>query len=254
MKTCSKCGRIYADDLLVYCLEDGTPLSAPLTNQISGNQTTESEETLVLPKLSEQETFRFSSSGDTKPITSTINKAPWFLFGGSLLVIIGLVLIIGIFVGVNLFSAKNTNTVSKQNDNQRRPSINQNENKPDDEDVETALKNLNGKIAAAYCQPDTAFLENALADEYTYKDDRGFYTTKPQIISWLQTGTASYDYIRASNVVIRVEANKQRAIVAGKGEIKGSLNGQGFVDTFFFRNVYEKRNDRWQLVSVGIVH
>ncbi|GEM_PF-1522716 len=257
---------MYSDDLLVFCTEDGVPLSAPLTNQMPDFLTKESQETTLvvslpnqqetvrLPSPSQQETIRTSSSPDTKSATQITNKAPWFLFGGSVLVIIGLVLIIGIFIGIGLLSMTNTNTASTQNRNQQQPSNNKNNNKPDEEDVETNLKRLNDEIAEAYCQSNTSFLDDVLANDYTYKDDRGFYTTKPQIIGWLQAGIASYDYVKSSNVVVNVEANKQRAILAGKGEVKGRLNGQDFVDSVFFRNVYEKRNDRWQLVSVGVVH
>jgi cytoskeletal protein RodZ len=243
MKTCSKCGRIFADDTLVFCTEDGMPLSAPVTQQSD----------LPPTVLDEQPTLHLPIAFVTNQTEKKTNALPWWLFGSAVIVIVGLVGVLVLVVASNFLWSQPLDKNENQTQTQNQNSSNKNENK-NEEDVETTLRRLNDEIGAAFRRSDVELLEGLLAENYVYQDDRGLYYTKQQIITWLQTGDVSYEYIASSNVAVSVDLNKRRANVTGSGIIKGVFKGNLFVDVVTFSNIYEKSNSQWQLVSVTARH
>lgn len=261
MKTCSKCGRTYKDDELVFCTEDGTPLSAPVTQQSATPITAPHKEpTFQFPSQSDQPTLVLP---DTKPINTQENSAntntatnplPWWLFGGSVFVIIGLVSVLVVVIAFVIIWTRPVVPTPNQNDNQtpqqNRNSSNQNKNEETEENIETTLRRLNDEIGAAYKRSDIEVLERLLADDYQYKEYTGIVWTKPQVISSLKSGALSYEYIVSSNVSVRVASSKQKASVTGQGAIKGQLKGKSFIDAWNFNAAYEKRDGKWRLVTL----
>lgn len=266
MKTCSKCGRIYADDELVFCTDDGTPLSAPVTRQ-STTPITEphKEKTIQFPSQNDQPTLVLP---DTEPINrrenstdtnTTTNPLPWWLFGGSVFVIIGLVGLLVVVIGFVIFLTRPVVPSQNQNENQTQQqnqnSSNQNRNEEEtEENIETTLRRLNDEIGAAYKRSDVEVLERFLADDYQFKEDNGSVWTKPQVISLLKSGELSYNLVTSSNVSVRVDPNKRKGNVTGYGAITGQLKGNPFVDAWNFNSVYEKRDGKWLLVTVTTWH
>lgn len=260
MKTCSACGRIYTNDELVFCTEDGTPLSAPATQQDTqpiNNSTQEptvrfsshnNQTTLVMPEIPTDTPDTDNTNTNTN---ITTNPLPWWLFGGSVFVIIGLVAVL-VLVVVFIFLPKPTPEENKNQTQQRQNSNTSNQNKAEEteDNIVTTLQRLNDEVGAAYKRSDVEVLSRLLADDYEYRDYKGFVWTKAQVISMLKSGALSYEYMASSNVSVRVGADKQRANVTGQGAIRGQLNGNSFIDAWSFNAAYEKREGKWLLVTV----
>jgi cytoskeletal protein RodZ len=110
MKTCSKCGRIFTDDTLVFCTEDGMLLSAPVTQQ-SG---------LPPTATGEQPTLHLPISFITNQTEKKTNTLPWWLFGSAVIVIVGLVGVLVLVVAYNLLWSKPLNKNENQTQTQNR--------------------------------------------------------------------------------------------------------------------------------------
>ena len=95
--------------------------------------------------------------------------------------------------------------------------------------------------------PDT--LARLLADDYRYVSDVGLTLNKLEVLALIRTGNLSYEYLNTTDPKIEVTSELNKAVLTAQAQSKGQMRRQSFTDSYFYRNSYEKRDGRWQLVS-----
>jgi Domain of unknown function (DUF4440) len=228
MKICDTCQRQYADSLQ-YCLEDGTVL------------------TLMKDP---QATLRLEAR-PTQPGSRIEPRVAWgaFAFAG-----LGLFGLVGaVTVGIILFkwSGSNSNGMNGPGDpsvrtaNNGQPSSNPGATKAD---AERELDQINDDVGFALVHSDVAKLDHLLADDYRFVGIAGASFTKQDILTLSSTGNLSYVYLTTSDPKIEVSDDLTKGTITGHARSKGQLRRVPFNVVYFYRNTYEKRQGRWQLV------
>jgi hypothetical protein len=229
MKICDTCQRQYADSLQ-YCLEDGTVLrvlgAPPATLRIEGRS--------------------------THTNVRTERRLLWGLFAFVAISLAGLVVVVAGWIILSRGFGKDSKDLNGSSDPPARttsagqPGSNPGTTKAD---VEGELDQINSDVGMAFVQSDVARLDRLLADDYRYVGDAGLTLTKPEIMTLYNTGNLSYEYLTPSDPKIEVSSDLTKGVVTGHAKSKGYLKRVPFTDSYFYRNSYEKRQGRWQLVS-----
>ena len=234
MKVCSICHRHYADSLK-FCLDDGTVLThAP-----------ELDATLVDPPA----TLRLNArETDARPVAPNHTKPlPWIAIATvSIVVVIAVVAI----AAVLLINSANKSSESSSATNS--PASQSSPISPLSNAEQVLL--ANDAVGEALLQGDTDDLSRLLADEYRYVSDLGVTFNKPEILTLIRTGNLSYTVLTTADPKVEVAAGFEKAEVNGTAKAKGQLRRQPFTDSYFYRNSYQKRDGRWQLVSGTVWH
>ncbi len=235
MKICSICKRQYADSLK-FCLEDGTVL-------------TEAEappSTLADP----QATLRLTARETESRLAPKRRLSPviWVALGG--LVLIAVIAVAAIVV-VMQFASSPKSSVSDVRPSST-PSLSA--APPSTAAVEQEIKAVNDEIGTALLNGDPDALTRLLADEYRYVNDVGLTLNKLEVLALLRTGNLGYDELRTTDPKIEVNKEMNKADLTATAHSKGQLRRQPFTDVAFYRNTFEKREGRWQLVSETVWH
>lgn len=233
MKICTICKRQYADSL-TFCLDDGTVLTAA----------PDSNATLVDPaatlRLEARTTNAPSATKQTRPLV-------WIAVAAAVIVI--LISVIGVAALLLISSANKSPT---QSNDSSTP-----EQKPSPISSLSAAQEVeqaNNAVGAALIAEDSDALSRLLADEYRYVSDAGVTLNKMEVLGLIRTGNLGYDYLTTTEPTVEVEANGTKAQLNARAQAKGQLRRQSFTDSYFYRNTYEKRDGRWQLVSGTVWH
>jgi hypothetical protein len=119
-------------------------------------------------------------------------------------------------------------------------------NSPD----EQAVLQVESEYIEANLNSDTETLDNILADNFTIQT-RWRTVTKAQRLALLSNPDFAFEAINMDNV--EVEVNGDFAAVAGEASTQVLWNDEEFTSPLyrFVRN-YEKRDGRWQIVSVKV--
>ena len=227
MKICDTCKRQYADSLQ-YCLEDGTVLR---------------------PFRDEQATLKFETR-TTQSNVRTDRRVAWGLFaiaGVALAGVLGVVALVIILKWPG--AAKETNRAGdppRQTTTTAQPSSNPG---PTRADAERELNQLSNDVGRALLNKDVAKLDQFLADDYRYVGDAGLSLSKPDILTLYNTGNLSYQYLTTTDAKVEVTSDLTKGTVTGHANSRGQLRHVPFADSYFYRNSFEKRQDRWQLVN-----
>ena len=234
MKLCPTCKRRYADSLQ-FCLEDGTVLET----------TREAEPTLVDP----QATLRLTPRQTNPPAAPAKRGNMLILVGVGAVVIIGVIAVVAAVVVVLQFGST-TRPSPSSNTNQSSSAS------PVIEARSTAeiITETNNQVGAALLNGDTDALSRLLADDYRYVSDAGLTLNKAEVLLLMRTGNLSYESLKSTNEKVEVNSDSTKADLTANAQSKGQLRHQAFNDTNFYRNTYEKRNGRWQLISGVVWH
>lgn len=230
MKVCSICQRQYANSLK-FCLEDGTVLTdAP-----------ELDANLVDP----QATLRLNprETGAGVVALKQPRRFPWIALAG--VSIIALIAVISV-AALLLIGPATKDPAGNSPSSQSSPVSPLSS-------AEQALL-ANEAVGKALLQGDTDDLSRLLADEYRYVSDLGLTFNKRELLVLIRTGNLSYDELTATDPKVEVPSGSERAEVSGSAKAKGQLRRQPFTDSYFYRNSFEKRDGRWQLVSGTVWH
>lgn len=234
MKICSNCHRQYADSLK-FCLEDGTVLTAAPELDAT---VIDAPATL---RLNARETDAQSvAAAHTRPL-------PWIAVAAVSIIVVIAVVAVAALLLINSTTKSATEANRETNSTLPRSSPEVSALSAADEVIRT-----NDAVGTSLLQRDTEALARLLADEYRYVSDLGLTLNKQEILTLMRTGNLSYEYLRTTDP--KVEVHSDKAEVTGQASTKGQLRRQPFTDGYFYRNVYEKRNDRWQLVSGTVWH
>jgi hypothetical protein len=112
----------------------------------------------------------------------------------------------------------------------------------------------NNQVGVALLNGDTDALSRLLADDYRYVTDAGLTLNKVEVLLLMRTGNLSYESLKSTNEKVEVNSDSTKADLTANAQSKGQLRHQAFNDTNFYRNTYEKRNGRWQLISGVVWH
>ena len=233
MKICPTCKRRYADSLQ-FCLEDGTVLEA----------TRESEPTLVDP----QATLRLTPR-ETNPPSSPPKRGNMLLWlGAGAVVAVGITVVIAL-IAVLQFGSKTVSPIAaKTNQNSAAsPAVEM-------RSTSEVIIDTNNQVGVALLNGDTDALSRLLADDYRYVTDAGLTLNKAEVLLLMRTGNLSYESLKSTNEKVEVNSDSTKADLTANAQSKGQLRHQAFNDTNFYRNTYEKRNGRWQLISGVVWH
>jgi Domain of unknown function (DUF4440) len=265
MKRCPTCKRVFDDDTLSFCLEDGSPLVAE-----SGPRP-DSQETLVSPRRpavgSESgSTFPPAHADSRLPGKSTVSASPYqpatAPYGPASPKrktwpwVIGILAILSILAAAVVAAFTVPGLLTSKSDNRPKPSpsrpgssatptpeaspVSTSDVPTDSAEVLAQLTKLEKDWTEANIKGDKQALEKVLADEYVSKDENS--RTKRQYIDSLKPDATveSWDVYDVS-----VNQTGDRAVVNGslKEETADETYVYDFVDTFVWRD------HRWQAVT-----
>jgi len=235
MKVCHTCNRQYADSLK-FCLEDGTVLTT----------VPDAGATLIDPPATLRMTPRQTDAGALAPRRNTTLL---FVAVGA----IALVLVIGVVAVLIMFSLNSQTASPAPSSARSTPSP----NLPpplNSTTISKEVEGVNNEVGSALVNGDPDALTRLLADDYRYVSDVGLTLNKLEVLMLIRTGNLRYEYLNTSNPKVEVNAEMTKADVTAQARSKGQLRRQPFTDSNFYRNSFEKRDGRWQLVSATVWH
>lgn len=114
--------------------------------------------------------------------------------------------------------------------------------------AEQEILQVEREYIQSHLRRDTVALDNILADEFTFRF-REITETKAQWVSRLDDPDFDLAAINTTNVQIEVDGDS--AIVTGEASTMSIQRGVKFINPQYrFEHRYEKRDGRWQIVSV----
>ena len=233
MKICPTCKRRYADSLQ-FCLEDGTVLD-PMR---------ESEPTLVDPHA----TLRLTPRETSPPALRAKRGNTLILLAAGGVVAVGIIAILVVIVVLQLGSKTASSTVSNTSQGPAASPV------AEMRSTTEVIIDINNQVGIALLNGDTDALSRVLADDYRYVTDAGLTLNKAEVLLLMRTGNLSYESLKSTNEKVDVSSDASKAELTANAQSKGQLRHQTFNDTNFYRNTYEKRNGRWQLISGVVWH
>ena len=229
MKICANCQRKYSDSL-EYCLADGTVLS---------------------PMDDPQATLRIEAR-PTHSGAPAKRGVPAWLFAFAVILLLG---IVGAAGSVVLFLGR-SNKAAVDPGLSNNPSVSTtnpgtaNEGSGSAMEQETRkLEQINSELCVSMVQSDVAAIDRLLADDYRYTNDLGWSFNKEQTLTAYRTGQVRYDSVTAPDPKVEMNKDLTRAVVSGRAYTRGRLGKTRFNNSYLYQNNYEKRQNRWQLVS-----
>jgi hypothetical protein len=231
MKVCSICQRQYADSLK-FCLEDGTVLThAP-----------ELDATLVDP----QATLRLNArETDPRPVALNHTKPlPWIAVAVVSIVVV--IAVVGVAALLLVNSASNSATESTSNPTSAPA---QSSTQTSTQGTTEEVLRANDAVGTSLLEGDTESLARLLADDYRYENDLNVKLYKQDVLTLIRTGNLSYEYLTTTDPKVEVSSDSAKAVLTGRARAKGQWNHEPFVNSYSYRNTYEKRDGRWQLVD-----
>lgn len=117
--------------------------------------------------------------------------------------------------------------------------------------AEQEIRQAERTYIEAHLQRDTATLESLLADEFTIGGGYRRSMNKAQRLALLEDPDFAYESIRTYEVQVLV--NGDSAVVTGLAVVQGHDGERDFTSPMYtFMRQYEKRQGRWQIVSVTV--
>jgi hypothetical protein len=227
MKICANCQRKYSDSL-EYCLADGTVLS---------------------PVDDPQATLRFEAR-PTNAGSSAKHRVPVLLFALAAIVLVGTIGVVALIVWYSGRINKTGVDPNRLNNTSAGTSDSANNNPRSTMEQEiTKLERIHSELGVSMVQSDVAAIDRLLADDYRYTNDLRWSLNKQQTLTYYRTRKVRYDYVTTPDPKIEMSKDLSRALVSGRAQTGGWLGKKRFDNSYFYRNSYEKRQDRWQLVS-----
>lgn len=113
---------------------------------------------------------------------------------------------------------------------------------------EQAILQVERQYIQANLNADTDTLEKILADDFAIRN-RWSMEDKEERLARLENQQLAFEVIDTDNVELKI--NGERAVLTGKAFVESRKDGLVSSNSrYTFRRVYEKRQGRWQIVSV----
>jgi ketosteroid isomerase-like protein len=113
-------------------------------------------------------------------------------------------------------------------------------------DAKATLEQMEKDRAQAVVKKDTATLEKMTADDYVLIDANGKVRTKADTMNDIKSGTISIQSNDVDDLKVQLYGNT--AVVTGRSNPKGTIDGKDVSGPIRFTRVYVKRNGTWQSV------
>lgn len=111
-----------------------------------------------------------------------------------------------------------------------------------------AILEVERQYIRAHLSADTAALEKILADDFTIRN-RWSSENKAERLARLEGAELAFEVIDTENVQVKIDG--ERAILTGEAFIESRQADMALrSSTYAFKRIYEKRQGRWQVVSV----
>ena len=113
--------------------------------------------------------------------------------------------------------------------------------------AEDQLESLEKERAQAVIKGDTAALDKMTADDYVLTDVNGKVRTKAETMDAIKSGVIKVTSNDVDDLKVHVYGNT--AVVTGRSDAKGTIDGKEIGGPVRFTRVYVKRNGTWQSVA-----
>src|SRR5438045_4608173 len=113
-------------------------------------------------------------------------------------------------------------------------------------DPKAALEQMEKDRAQAVIKKDTATVDKMTADDYQLIDTNGKIRSKAETIDAIKSGVINLQSNDIDDVKVQVYGNA--AVVTGRSNPKGTIDGKDVTGPLRFTRVYVKRNGNWQAV------
>jgi ketosteroid isomerase-like protein len=118
----------------------------------------------------------------------------------------------------------------------------------DSQDKAEILK-IEREYLDAHLARDPARLDAILSDDFTFTHYWGGVANKARRLALLENPDFTFDSIDTSGVEVAVDGDT--AQVTGTAVVRSTYRGESYVTTpYSYTRSYERRNGRWQIVSV----
>lgn len=119
---------------------------------------------------------------------------------------------------------------------------------PATKSVEAEIEQMEKDRAAAAVKADVAKMDKMTADDYTFINRLGQMSDKARTLSGLKAGDIKLTANDVSDLKVRLYGNT--AVVTGRADVKGTLNGKDITGGVLFTRVLVKKDGRWQSVAL----
>ena len=117
----------------------------------------------------------------------------------------------------------------------------------DGANIDQVIK-LNEQLMAAEVQPDVAFVDSVLADDYSHTHANGIVQSKAEFMEGLKSGSHGYAMLELTDVHGR--AYGSTVIVEGHVHIKGTSMGKQTAEGHnLFSEVWVQQGGKWRLAA-----
>jgi ketosteroid isomerase-like protein len=117
-------------------------------------------------------------------------------------------------------------------------------------EAEREILQVESEYIQAHIDRNAEALDNILADEFTFRGPRRI-ETKAQRLALLDDPNFGFEAINTSNVKVEVDGDSAR--VTGEAYTVSFYHDERAIShEYRFKREYEKRDGRWQIVSVRI--
>ncbi|MBV9209192.1 MAG: nuclear transport factor 2 family protein [Acidobacteria bacterium] len=118
--------------------------------------------------------------------------------------------------------------------------------------AEQEILRVEREYVAAHLNGDAAALEEILADDFVIRSQDRTISTKAMRLALLERRSFTFDALDTSDVDVRVNGNS--ATVTGRAYIRVGYSSSArlYEASYGFTRLYEKRDGRWQIVSVTV--
>jgi ketosteroid isomerase-like protein len=113
--------------------------------------------------------------------------------------------------------------------------------------TEEQIEKLENDRAQAVVKGDVAALEKTTADDYTIIDRAGRIRDKQATMGAIKSGDIKLTSNKLSDLKVRVYGDT--AVVTGRSDAEGSVNGTPSNGPVRFTRVYVKKDGQWQSVA-----
>jgi ketosteroid isomerase-like protein len=118
-----------------------------------------------------------------------------------------------------------------------------------DSQDKTEILRVEQQYLDAHIARDRARLDQILSDDFTFSHYWGGVADKARRLSLLENQDFTFESIDTSSVEVTVTGDTAR--VTGEAVVRGNYRGRPFLTTpYNYERNYERRDGRWQIVSV----
>ena len=120
-------------------------------------------------------------------------------------------------------------------------------NAADSEDVKKDLARLAGEFAAALAKNDVPGVLSRLSEDWKVVLAEGHVMDRVELGKALESGKLKFSAYTVSDLDVRIFG--EAAVIVGRGNSKGSWEGNDFTSADRFTDVFIRRDGKWLCVS-----